>query len=86
MDALDLIESGSSDAECSSSSSSNDSDHGILQEQKVSRRAKRNLDPSEKKAHKLAVKEQNKERRKNKTPKHVKKRKEKVKMQGKGKK
>ena len=86
VDALDLIESGSSDAECSSSSSSNDSDHGILQEQRVSRRAKRNLDPSEKKAHKLTVKEQNKERRKNKTPKHVKKRKEKVKMQGKGKK
>ena len=84
VDALDLDESGSSDTECSSSNS-NDSDRDIVQEQKFSRRAKRNLDPLEKKAHKLAVKEQNKERRKNKVPKHVKKRKEKVKMQGKGK-
>ena len=81
---LDLDESDSSGSE-SSGSSSDDSDTDIIQEQK-SRRAKRNLDPSEKKAHKLAVKEQNKERRKNKIPKHIKKRKEKLKLQGKGKK
>ena len=82
VDALDLDESDSSDSECSDSGSS-DSDQ---QKQMSSRRAKRNLDPSEKKAHKLAVKEQNKERRKNKVPKHIKKRKEKIKLQGKGKK
>ena len=81
---LDMDESDSSGSE-SSGSSLDDSDKDIMQEQK-SRRAKRNLDPSEKKAHKLAVKEQNKERRKNKIPKHIKKRKEKLKLQGKGKK
>ena len=81
---LDMDESDSSGSD-SSGSSPDDSDEDIMQEQK-SRRAKRNLDPSEKKAHKLAVKEQNKERRKNKIPKHIKKRKEKLKLQGKGKK
>ena len=81
---LDMDESDSSGSE-SSGSSPHDSDKDIIQEQK-SRRAKRNLDPSEKKAHKLAVKKQNKERRKNKIPKHIKKRKEKLKLQGKGKK
>ena len=81
---LDMDESDSSGSE-SSESSPHDSDKDIIQEQK-SRRAKRNLDPSEKKAHKLAVKKQNKERRKNKIPKHIKKRKEKLKLQGKGKK
>lgn len=80
---LDLDESESSHSECSSSSSDSED---IVQGQKLNRRAKRNLDPSEKKAHKFAVKEQNKERRKNKIPKHIKKRKEKVKLQNKGKK
>ena len=82
--ALDLDESDSSDSESSESGPSESED--VVQGHKVPRRAKRNLDPSEKKAHKLAVKEQNKERRKNKIPKHIKKRKEKVKLQGKGKK
>ena len=69
---LDMDESDSSGSD-SSGSIPDDSDKNILQK---SRRAKRNLDPSVKKALKLAVKEQNKERRQNKTPKHIKKRKE----------
>jgi len=82
LNSLQLEESGS---ESTTSSSSNESDDGELMNNS-SRRAKRNVDPAERKAHKLAVKEQNKERRKNKVPKHIKKRKEKVKMQRKGKK
>ena len=74
-----------SDSHCSSSNDST-SEQDDVQEHKCPRRAKRNLDPSEKKVHKLAVKELNKERRKNKVPKHIKKRKEKLKLQGKGKK
>jgi len=81
---LNSLQLEESDSESTTSSSSDESDDGELVNN--SRRAKRNVDPAEKKAHKLAVKEQNKERRKNKVPKHIKKRKEKVKMQRKGKK
>lgn len=81
VNVLELDETDSSDSDCSE----NDNEDAV-REQKLPRRAKRNVDPAEKKAHKAAVKEQNKERRKSKIPKHIKKRKEKVKQQSKGKK
>ena len=86
MSSLQLEESNESDLESTDGSSSSELEDSESMSKAASKRAKRNLDPAEKKAHKLAVKEQNKERRKNKVPKHIKKRKEKVKMQGKGKK